>query len=107
MTYRVVLMPRAVRDLDRAYLWASRHAPETAGRWLNRFYEALQTLSTSPERCGLAPENELVDREIRQFLYGKRRNVWRALFTIRAKEVRVLHVRRATMDTASPGDLAE
>ena len=30
MKYRVILLPRAVRDLDKDYLWASRHAPETA-----------------------------------------------------------------------------
>ncbi len=107
MKYRVILSPRAVRDLDVAYLWASRHAPETAARWLNRFHAALRTLSTNPQRCGVAIESELVDREVCQFLFGKRRSVWRALFTVRADEVRVLHIRRASMDTATVDDLCD
>jgi hypothetical protein len=46
-----------------------------------------------------------VEREIRQFLFGKGRSVFRALFTIVADEVQILHVRRAVMDTATPHDL--
>jgi len=105
MKYRVILSPRAARDLDNAYLWASRHAPETAARWFNRFHAALQTLASNPQRCSIAVETELVDREIRQFLFGKHGNVWRALFTIQADEIRVLHVRRASRDTATPDEL--
>jgi plasmid stabilization system protein ParE len=105
MKYRVVLSPRAVRDLSKAHLWASSHAPATAARWLNRFHAALQTLSENPQRCGIADESELVEREIREFLFGRHRSVWRALFTVRADEVRVLHVRRASMDTATSEDV--
>ena len=105
MNHTVIVLPRALRDLDEAYLWASRHAPVTAARWLNRFHAALQTLSSNPERCSIAPENDLVDQEIRQFLFGKYPNVWRALFTIQADEVRVLHIRRAAMQTATTDQL--
>jgi plasmid stabilization system protein ParE len=105
MKYRVILMPRAARDLNKAYLWASRHAPETAARWLDRFYAALQTLAANPQRCGIAVESELVDRQIRQFLFGSHPYVRRALFTIQANEVRVLHICRASMDTATPDEL--
>ena len=105
MKYRVILQPRAQRDLDEAYVWAASQAPETAARWLNRFHAALQTRATNPQRCSIAPEDELVESEIRQFLFGKRQNVWRALFTIRGGEVRVVHVRRAAMDTATPEEL--
>jgi plasmid stabilization system protein ParE len=107
MKYRVILLPRAIRDLDNAYFWAARRAPSTAARWFNGFHAALRTLSTNPERCGLAPEAEPVRREIRQFLFGKRPGVWRALFTIEPQEVRVLHVRRAAMENASPDELTE
>ena len=100
MNYTVIVLPRALRDLDEAYLWASRQAPMTAAKWLNRFHAALQTLSANPERCSIAPENDLVDKEIRHFLFGKYPNVWRALFTIQADQVRVLHIRRAAMLTA-------
>ncbi len=71
MTYRVIIESRAYGDLDKAYERAARHALQTAYRWLNRFEEALTTLSNSPERCPLAPENGLVTPEIRQFIFGK------------------------------------
>jgi plasmid stabilization system protein ParE len=107
MNYAVILQPRAIRDLEEAYLWSARRAPDAAARWLDRFHAALQTLSTNPQRCGIAPENDVVEQEIRQFLFGKYPNVWRALFVIRDNEVRVLHVRRALMQTAAPEDLRE
>ena len=100
--YRVVISATAKQNMRDGYQWAARHAPDTAARWLNRFHAALQTLSSNPERCSIAPENDLVDQEIRQFLFGKYPNVWRALFTVQRDEVRVLHIRRAAMDTATP-----
>jgi plasmid stabilization system protein ParE len=103
--YHVLISATAKQNLREGYEWAAKHAPETAARWLNRFHAALQTLSTNPERCSIAPETELVQREIRQFLFGRQRSIWRALFAIEGDEVRVLHVRRASMDTATPDDL--
>jgi len=105
--YRVVVSATAKQNLRDGYRWAAKNAPDTAARWLTRSQAALQTLSTYPERCSIAPETDLVEREIRQFLFGRRPSVWRALFTIQGNEVRVLHVRRAAMDTASPDELCE
>jgi plasmid stabilization system protein ParE len=105
MSYRVVITDNAKANLRSYYLHAAQQAPMTAVRWLNRFEAALATLATNPERCAIAPENDAVDEEIRQFLFGKRYNVFRSLYTIAADEVRVLHVRRAVMDTASPAEL--
>ncbi len=106
MTYRVVITANAKNDLRSYYLRAAERAPVTAARWLSRFETALATLATNPQRCGLAPENETVDEEIRQFLFGRRgSSVFRALFTIAEGEVRVLHIRRAVMDTAAPEEL--
>jgi len=106
-TYSVVVSATAKQNLRDAYAWAARQAPETAAKWLERFYQALQTLATNPERCSIAPEATLLGREVRQFLFGRRRSVWRALFVIEAAEVRILHVRRGTRDTARPEDLGE
>lgn len=60
--------------------------------------DALNSLTESPERCGLAPENDAVEPEIRQLLYGRRSGVYRALFTITGREVRVLHIRHAARE---------
>ena len=105
MSYRVVVTENAKANLRSYYLYAAQHAPITAARWLNRFEESLATLATNPQRCGIAPENEVVNREIRQFLFGKRPSVFRALFAIVKDEVQILHIRRAVMDTAAPTDL--
>jgi plasmid stabilization system protein ParE len=107
MTYRVMVEPRAEADLERAYLYAARHAPEAAARWYNRFYEALQSLATFPDRCSIAPESAAVGIEIRQLLYGRKPNVWRALFTIEEHVVKVLHIRRGSMQDASSADLGQ
>jgi plasmid stabilization system protein ParE len=85
MTYQVIVTQRAKDDLRGYYLVAAENAPETAARWLDRFEASLQTLSTNPERCDLAPEDDLVDQKIRQFFFGK----------------------RGTMDKAAEADLAE
>jgi hypothetical protein len=34
MNYEVRLQPRALNDLEEAYLWAAKHAPESAARWV-------------------------------------------------------------------------
>lgn len=107
MTYRVVVTASAKQDLRNAYLWAAEHAPQTAARWLMRFEIELDSLAHFPERCQLAPENQLVEGELRQLLFGRRRGAYRAIFTIVANEVRILHVRRANRDWATPKDLGE
>jgi plasmid stabilization system protein ParE len=107
MTYRVLIQSLALEDLDDYYLWAARHAPDTAARWLTRFQAALQSLAHNPERCTLAPENDKVSREIRQLLFGKRPNVYRALFTIDQDTVRVLRIRRAARRLFTKRELEE
>ncbi|MBN2023869.1 MAG: type II toxin-antitoxin system RelE/ParE family toxin [Pirellulales bacterium] len=97
--YRLIIQPPAFDDLDEAYQWIREQAPEAAARWFNGFVEALNSLITSPERCGLAPENDAVEPEIRQLLYGRRSGVYRALFTITRNEVHVLHIRHAARQT--------
>lgn len=105
MIYRVVVTAAAKQNLRSAYLWAAERAPMTAAAWLVRFEAKLGTLSYFPHRHGLAPENSLVDAEIRQLIFGRRQGAYRALFTIKDDEVLVLHIRRAARDWASSEDL--
>ena len=103
--YRLIIQPPAFDDLDEAYQWISEQAPDAAARWFNGFDEAFQTLSKLPERCGLAPENDVVEPEIRQLLYGRRSGVYRVLFTITGSEVRVLHIRHAARQTMTAEEI--
>ena len=107
MKYRVRLQPSAEKDLEEAYLWAAKHAPETATRWLHRFREVLQTLADNPQRCGAAPEDRKLKRDLRQLLYGKRSNVFRAVFVIDGELVRILRIRRAARRPLTREDLSE
>jgi plasmid stabilization system protein ParE len=107
MKFRVVVTARATNDLRAAYLRAAQHAPQTAKRWFNRFEAALQTLSSHPQRCSLAPESETANLEIRQFLFGKGRSIYRALFTVQDEEVSVLHIRWGGREFATPDELFE
>jgi toxin ParE1/3/4 len=95
MKYRVTMLRLAQEDLAQAYRWAARRAPHTAALWLDRFHQALQTLADNPERCPHARENSKVAIEIREFLFGRRPNVFRVIFTIRDDAVRVIRIRRA------------
>jgi plasmid stabilization system protein ParE len=107
MKYSVRLQHAAVDDLDQAYRNAAKHAPRTAARWYNRFYDALQTLDTNPERCPKALENHKSNRELYQYLYGKRPNVFRAIFTIEGDTVWILRIRRAARRPLTRRELGE
>ena len=76
-----------------------------AERWLKGIQAAIQSLSRIPTRCGLAREGREFDVEIRQLLFGNRRSAYRVLFTVRANEVRVLHVRHSARRTMEPGEI--
>lgn len=96
MKCRVVIQQPAENDLEECYLWAAQYAPETAARGLNRFHAELERLADNPQQWPLAPENGKVKREIRQLLFGRRPNIYRAIFTIDGDTVRVLRIRRAS-----------
>ena len=94
--YEVVFHSQARMDLDDAYQNATRHAPGAASRWVDRFQEALVTLSLSPQRCPLAPESRFVDEDIHEFHFGRRPNVFCVFFWIDGRYVRTLRIRRAS-----------
>ena len=103
--YQLIIQPPALNDLDEAYQWIKQRSPEAAARWFNGFVDALNSLTTSPQRCGLAPENDMIVPEIRQLLYGRRGGTYRALFTITHKAVRILHIRHAARQTLTSAEL--
>jgi hypothetical protein len=67
--------------------------------------EKLQTLENMPESCPLAAEAEVLGIELRELLFGKRRGVYRILFTVEGDVAKVLHIRRASRDWLKPEDL--
>lgn len=104
--FRVVIQPPAFDDLEGALRWIQERSPDAAARCLDGLADAINSLALSPERCGIAPENEFVDREIRQLRYGRRSGVYRVLFTVVGAEVRILHIRHAARRTMSSEEIS-
>ena len=107
MTFHVVLQQTAVTDLQSYYDYAADRSPIDAGRWLDRFQGALQSLCERPDRCSKARENGKVDAELWEFHWGKRPNVFRVIFTIDGDNIRVLRILRAQRRPLLAEDLNE
>jgi len=99
MTYRVEISSVAEAEADSVFLRLSQiMSLSQASQWHSGLLKAIESLSTMPKRCPLAKENEYFSQEIRQLLYGQRRNLYRILFTVleEASIVRILHVRHSS-----------
>jgi plasmid stabilization system protein ParE len=99
VSYRIEISSIAEAEADSAVLrWAKVASLSQASQWHSGLLRAIESLSTMPKRCPLAKENEYFSQEIRQLIYGQRRNSYRILFTVleEASTVRVLHVRHSS-----------
>ncbi|WP_217650593.1 type II toxin-antitoxin system RelE/ParE family toxin [Spirulina major] len=71
-----------------------------AKSWYVHLLRKIQSLTTMPNRCSLAPENDKFSQDIRQLIYGKGRNAYRILFTVLDQQnpptVRILPIRHAS-----------
>jgi toxin ParE1/3/4 len=91
MIYNVILARRVERDF--AILFDNINAAESqsAARWYKGLKRAILSLERMPARCPVTNENP----HFRHLFYGRRPNVYRALFRIMEKKARVevLHIR--------------
>lgn len=104
MNYRLEISSVAEAEADSAFLRLSQITSLAQARqWYAELLQAIESLSQLPKRCPLARENQYFSQEIRQLLYGKRRNSYRILFTILEEQegatVRILHIRHASQQT--------
>ena len=93
--YQVVIQPAAQKAIEEAYFWFSNDSSRQARKWLEGLYKVILSLEIMPFRCSLAFENDFLDQEIRQIIYGKGRNIYRILFTILDDTVQIVFVRHA------------
>lgn len=117
MAYRVDISRPALEDAEAAYLWMREHSSEKAADWFDGLMDAVLSLEQMPDRCPLAPESREFVIEVRQLLYGKRRNAYRILFGIAYDQeadeqvVRVYRIRhgaqRRLKDLELLGEVAE
>ena len=99
MAFTVIYQRKAQRELDEALAWWSRHGKSAAAQWRERFLETVvAALEDDPHRFPLADEAPDSGIDLRMMLYGRRRQVYRILFTIDGDKVFIHHVRHAARD---------
>jgi len=82
VSYRIVVTLTARTDAVEAFRWIADQSPDAAARWYAGFQKAIAKLSKNPERHPVAEEeSELAGITLRQMLYGRRRGIYRILFS--------------------------
>jgi plasmid stabilization system protein ParE len=103
MTYRVIIQPRAERDIWAAAQWIEDQSKSSAKalRWVRSIRARIETLRANPTRCPVDPDSDAFGEEVRVLLYGKRHGKHRILFTIRGDTVHVVTVRHTARQSLS------
>ena len=107
MAFQVRTTKAAELQIEIAYLWLNKRNPIYADKWFKGLMNAIASLQEKPRRCSLATEIEVFSEEVRQLLYGKSRNKYRVLFTIREHIVYVLFVRHTSQALLTEDDLGD
>ena len=100
MTYHVKLSPGVDDEILSAAFYIARESVPSAERWLDGIYEAIQSLGSMPERCGVIRENEEFAEELRELRYQSHR----IIFVVQEQTVRVVHIRHAARDEWKPDE---
>ena len=97
MIHRIVVQPRAERDIREAarFILGESKSRAKALQWARDVRAKIDTLQTNPERCPVDIDSDAYGREVRVLLFGKRRGVYRILFVIESGVVHVLTVRHS------------
>ena len=97
MTYRVIIQPRAVREIWAAAQWIEDQSKSSAKapRWVHGIRASIDTLKGNPKCCPVDPDSKAFGAEVRVLLYGKRHGKHRVLFAMRGDTVHVLTVRHS------------
>ena len=105
MSYAIDIFAREMTDIRSAVNWRSQHSASSAARLHSGLLTAIRSLRDNPERFPLADEAADLGMELRELLYGRRRSVYRILFTIEGQTVNVLRIRHAAQDRLSATDI--
>ncbi len=106
MKFAVQLLWRAERDIDQILTWLHQRSPQGAATWHRAWKDTIRILQTSADTFGLAPENDDQELEVRQITFHTRSGKdYRSLYTIRGRDVFVMHVRAPGQDLIPPDEL--
>lgn len=108
MTRRLNIFPRAEQDAQKIFDWIAERSPQGANHWFAAFQVATRKVLENPLSYALAPENELLQCDLRQFLFKTRQgNVYRGLFTVADDEIRILRIRGPGQPPLSRDEIGE
>ena len=98
MTYNVIVTPTADAEAMEAVAWYAERSTDAAQRWHERLTRAINSLAKLPTRCPVSQEDsKALGCEVRLLLYGKRRGVYRILFSIVGDTVWILRIRHSAL----------
>lgn len=91
MTFRIRFLPRAEGDLRRMVRYIAKRSRAGADAWLAALENAIDRLTVHADNCSEALEADQFDIPVKQSLFKTRRGlVYRIVFTIVGREVRIL-----------------
>ncbi|NET00842.1 MAG: type II toxin-antitoxin system RelE/ParE family toxin [Sphaerospermopsis sp. SIO1G1] len=93
--YQIIIQPAAQKGIEEAYFWLSNESARKARTWLEGLQKSILSLETMPFRCSFAFENNFLEQEVRQLIYGKGRSAYRIIFTILDDTVQIIFIRHA------------
>jgi plasmid stabilization system protein ParE len=102
------VFPRAEQDAQKIFDWIADRSPQGANHWFAALQAASQKVLHDPSIYALAPENALVDCDLRQFLFKTRQGkIYRGLFTVADDEIRILRIRGPGQPPLEPDEIEE
>jgi plasmid stabilization system protein ParE len=96
--YAIIISSEAEQDIEDAYLYIKDDSPQNAMNWYRAIYRKIQSLSSFPLRCPLAPENDFFPEEIRHLIIHN----YRILYTTTGDTVYILHARHGSQESLTP-----
>lgn len=105
MTFQVEITSIAQAQIEQSYRWYRERNPEFADRWFRGLMNDIASLQQKPQRFALAVEHDIFPEQVRQLLYGKSKNIYRVLFTIREQTVYILYVRHSAQAPLTVDDI--
>jgi plasmid stabilization system protein ParE len=100
--FQVEISGLALREIEEALQWLHERSPASAARSYWGLLEAIQSLGIHSKRCSLAPESDALAIELRQLLYGKRKGIYRILFTVHRGTVYIHRFRHGSQRLLEP-----
>jgi plasmid stabilization system protein ParE len=98
VTYNVIVTPTAADEAMEAVRWYAERSLDVAQRWHDGLTRAIDSLAKQPTRCPVSQaDSRALGCEVRLLIYGKRRGVYRILFTIAGDTVWVLRIRHSAL----------